>query len=134
MTLVPKRRWPRFTLRTLFVVVTVFGVWLGWQLNWIRQRHVYLARRRELFIAQDKLENYNVDEQSLSSYYGSASTSAPWPLRLLGEKGQVEIRIMVFDDLVKQFEPYEDCRLGRSLFPESRITWYILPKVQRNSD
>ena len=29
----PKRRWFRFSLRTLFVVVTVFCVWLGW-LGW----------------------------------------------------------------------------------------------------
>jgi hypothetical protein len=33
----PNRRWS-FTLRTLFVMVTVFGIWLGYQMNWIRQR------------------------------------------------------------------------------------------------
>ncbi len=30
MTATPNRRWPRFTLRTLFVVVTVFGVGAAW--------------------------------------------------------------------------------------------------------
>ncbi len=30
------RRWLRFSLRTLFVVVTVLCVWLGYELNWIR--------------------------------------------------------------------------------------------------
>ena len=35
----PKRRWFRFSLRMMFVVVTVFGCWLGYELNWIRQRH-----------------------------------------------------------------------------------------------
>src|ERR1700690_2367557 len=34
----PKRRWLRFSLRTLFVVVTVFGIWLGWQTNVVRER------------------------------------------------------------------------------------------------
>lgn len=34
----PKRRWFRFGLLTMFVVVTVFGCWLGWQVNLIRQR------------------------------------------------------------------------------------------------
>ena len=29
----PKRRWPRFSLRTLFVVVTVLCCWLGWRLE-----------------------------------------------------------------------------------------------------
>ena len=34
----PRRRWFRFSLKTLFVVLTLFGVWLGVQVNWIRQR------------------------------------------------------------------------------------------------
>ena len=40
----PRRRWFRlaFSLRTLLVVVTLIGCWLGYQLNWIRQRHALL--------------------------------------------------------------------------------------------
>jgi hypothetical protein len=38
MTSAPKRRWFRFSLRTLFVVVTVFGIWLGWQLHFVTRR------------------------------------------------------------------------------------------------
>jgi hypothetical protein len=38
-----RRRWFRFSLRTLFVVLTVFGCWLGYQLNWIRQRNAIVA-------------------------------------------------------------------------------------------
>jgi hypothetical protein len=34
----PNRRWFQWSLRTLFVVVTVFGCWLGYEFNWIRQR------------------------------------------------------------------------------------------------
>jgi hypothetical protein len=34
----PKRRWFAYSLRTLFVVVTVFGCWLGWNINIVRQR------------------------------------------------------------------------------------------------
>jgi hypothetical protein len=30
MTPAPKRRWFQFSLRTMFVVVTVFACWLGW--------------------------------------------------------------------------------------------------------
>ena len=37
------RRWFRFSLRTLFVLVTVVCVWLGYQLNWIRQRRDVLG-------------------------------------------------------------------------------------------
>jgi hypothetical protein len=44
----PKRRWPRFTLRTLFIVVTVFGCWLAYELNWIRERHQFLESQAAL--------------------------------------------------------------------------------------
>jgi hypothetical protein len=34
----PRRRWFRFSLRTLFVVVTVLSIWLGWQAKIVRDR------------------------------------------------------------------------------------------------
>ena len=34
----PKRRWFRFSLRTLFVLVTAFCVWLGWEVNAARRQ------------------------------------------------------------------------------------------------
>ena len=42
----PKRRWFRFSLRTLFVLVTITSVTAWWwtrQLNWVRERHKFLA-------------------------------------------------------------------------------------------
>jgi len=33
-----RRRWFRYSLRTLFVLVTVFCVWLGVQVKWIHDR------------------------------------------------------------------------------------------------
>jgi hypothetical protein len=75
MNIAPKRRWPRFSLRTLFVVVTVLGCWLGYQLNWIRQRHDFLARNQAAQIEEIwtkwKYEPRPVDCQSLSQ--------CPWP-------------------------------------------------------
>jgi hypothetical protein len=38
MDIKPKRRWFRFSLRTLLVVVTILSVWLGYQLNTARQQ------------------------------------------------------------------------------------------------
>jgi len=38
---------PRFTLRTLFVLVTLAAIvcaWVTYQVNWIRQRHNFLQR------------------------------------------------------------------------------------------
>ena len=37
------RRWFRFSLRTLFVVVTLFGVWLGWQRHIVQERKALIA-------------------------------------------------------------------------------------------
>jgi hypothetical protein len=36
-------RWPRFSLRTLFAIVTAVCLVLAYHLNWIQQRHELLA-------------------------------------------------------------------------------------------
>jgi hypothetical protein len=38
MTDKPRRRWFSFSLRSLLVATTVFGVWLGWETSVVRQR------------------------------------------------------------------------------------------------
>ena len=38
-----KRRWFRFSLRTMFVAFTVVPVWLGWNVYTVRQRNSALA-------------------------------------------------------------------------------------------
>ncbi len=43
-----KRRWFTFSLRTLFVVVTVFACWLGWNVNRVRQRNHLIEHPRQL--------------------------------------------------------------------------------------
>ena len=35
----PRRRWHAFSLRTLFIVMTLACVWLGWEYNVSRERH-----------------------------------------------------------------------------------------------
>jgi len=42
MRALPRRRWFQFSLRTMFVVVTVFAVWLGWQLKIVNERQAFL--------------------------------------------------------------------------------------------
>lgn len=44
MSETPKRRWLRFSFRTLFVLVTVVGLWLGWNLHQVRQRDAFSKR------------------------------------------------------------------------------------------
>src|ERR1051325_2717717 len=50
----PRRRWFRFSLRMLFALVAVLGIWLGWNLHCVRKRDEIL---REL-VSQSALVTY----------------------------------------------------------------------------
>jgi hypothetical protein len=32
------RRWFQFSLRTVFILMTILGIWLGIQVKWLRDR------------------------------------------------------------------------------------------------
>lgn len=96
----PRRRCFRFSLRTLFVVVTVFGCWLGYQLNWIRQRHAYLRTKGTW---EDP-----VDYDSTTWH----EPLPPWPLGLFGEKGETWVGVPL------GVSPEEEGRVI-GLFPEA---------------
>ena len=89
------RRWFRFSLRTLFVVLTLVAcaVWyaLG-QSQWLRARRAFL----------------NENERGLG--YGTGATRAPGLLWAFGEEG---ITVMIVDKHDKQ--------LALKLFPEARV-------------
>jgi hypothetical protein len=51
----PKRHWFSFSLRTLFVLVTIIGVgaaWVTYQLDWIRDRHKFLQNWGVVVLAE----------------------------------------------------------------------------------
>jgi hypothetical protein len=94
----PRRRWFRFSLRTLFVVVTVLAIglsWVAYQLNWIRERHKALG----------------VDGSDPMAWVEIPSRRAPWSLRIFGEFGSA---------VIVPFHSSDRARL-RSLFPEATI-------------
>jgi hypothetical protein len=66
---------PRYSLRTLFVLVAIASVPMGWagcQLNWIRQQHGFLRRAA-------------VCEDSSILNDSACPIKAPWELRLFDE-------------------------------------------------
>lgn len=121
MTTAPKHRWFAFSLRTLFVVVTVVGIGLGWvvyQLNWIRQRRAVIARP---------------DILSWSRFAVEPLASPPWTLRPFAERGFYGVDLIIVDDdraIVNEMDvTADDSRLTakernkvleiRRLFPEA---------------
>jgi hypothetical protein len=101
-----RRRWFSFSLRTIFVSITLFALWLGWEVNWLRKRHAII--------------------KDCYSYVEDAGLrAAPGLLWLLGEPGYREIRPRHYTvNWYPLFTPQaaEEHRLERkrirSLFPE----------------
>jgi hypothetical protein len=88
---------PRFSLRTLFVLVTLASLpmaWAAYNLNWIRLRHQFLAE-----VHQPDLEG--------TPY---SNDLAPWPLRMLGEDTWFARGLFV---------PSERAYEAAALFPEA---------------
>ena len=108
----------RFSLRTLLIVVTVLSCWLGYHLNWIRQRNQAL---RDTQVA-------NADTaKDFSGFLGSGEPGRPiapsW-LYLFGERGVTSINIWMTADQEADRKKVEEFR---RLFPESRVELTPLP-------
>jgi hypothetical protein len=113
------RRWYRFSLGTLFLVVTVFGCWLGWQMSVVRHRLVM----KEFVIGHDGMvvedDDYGVREAYRNSYPLPAdvtqkSMEVPWIRRLMGDHAAAEITVPDWLD------PGDKERIERA-FPEAYI-------------
>src|SRR5690242_447185 len=103
----PKRRWFRFSLRTLFVLLTLVACWLGYELNWIRLRHAALTS--------------GIVEEANDPFAGlPQTTAAPGMLWLFGENGYVGLSMPL---LGEETTPEEDELLTalEELFPEASI-------------
>ena len=95
-----RRRWFRFSLRTFFVLVAIFGVWLGVQVKWIRDRHEAVDRLR--FGMED-------------------GGSAPWSLRIFGGPGYKSVAIVVNDPDHPTADQQRTKREVERLFPEAEV-------------
>jgi len=101
---------PRYGLRTLFVVVTVLAVFIGYHVNWIRQRH-------------DFLKAETIAREATGDYSSGIEIPAPAVLRLFGETGWSGVFIVVDGPSARELTELDIQKLARarSLFPESVI-------------
>jgi hypothetical protein len=103
----PRRRWFQFGLRTMFVAVTVVAIFIGYHVNWIRQRN---AERTTFTYLQGLVWS--------DSYDVNPAPEFPWSLRLFGEKPEPLIYIATDPKSERDRQHLE--RVSR-LFPESRV-------------
>jgi hypothetical protein len=97
----------RFGLRTLFVVVGVVALWLGYQWNWIRQWHAAMVWMKGQF------EYWS--DVPVSQQYSLRPGMAPWPLCMFGEQGMEDACVLVAIDE----EPGKKQAELQRLFPEA---------------
>jgi hypothetical protein len=91
---------PKYTLRTLFVLVTLAGllmIWVNTQLNWIRQRHQFYAI-------------YQVN-RTMHGTHLHLPPVCPWSLRLFGERPRDFLDV-----------PEERMAEAKRLFPEAIVS------------
>ena len=116
VTTTPRRRWFRFSLRTLFVVVTVFAAWLGWELNWIRERRLIANGAPRWVVFDTQLGTQHL-----------VQPKAPGILWIFGEPGYAAVRLVVCIDDQNGDEDKEIMR-AKGLFPESLVELATVPK------
>lgn len=110
---VPRRRWFRFGLRTLFVLLTVLGVWVGVQMNWLRERREARAWiEKNGGVVLDHVPHDFSIAGGKPQRWDPARVRAPWPIRLLGGE---PVGFVVFHDAKGQ-----SARLSK-IFPEAKI-------------
>ena len=118
MTEPPKRRWFRFSLRTLFVVVTVFAIWLGYHVNWIQERRV----GRQWLEEHSPINMWPVGNMPS---FPNSETKPPLPfgLRILGERPLLFALVRPKDSESLSRYRQRVAEMSR-LFPECRILDY----------
>jgi hypothetical protein len=111
----PRRRWFRFafSLRTLLVVVTLFGCWLGWELHVVRKRQSLidsLPCDRAMNIAEPLRPGFGHSEAQ-----AKAMAQVPLVRRLMGDFGLAELNLFceIDADYFLQLEAW---------FPEAEIS------------
>ena len=118
----PRRRWTRWSLRGLLLVIVVFGIWLGYEMNWIRERRI-LAARQAAMIATLRQPLRDVE------VYREAPQNQPLPasiLNFLGEPSRQMVMVVLWDQSASgkvDASAESELQYAAELFPESIISW-----------
>jgi hypothetical protein len=105
----PKRRWFQFGLRTLFVLITLIALWLGYYANWIYQRR---EARKWLDAHPDRGPHFSI--------WDDTERELPRMLELLGEEPLDSVRVSPLDEEFRAGLTDYLARLAQieKLFPE----------------
>ncbi len=95
----PKRRWFRFSLRTLFMLTTLVAIWLAWSLNWISNRRAFVRD--------------SIDAPGLVLRKDRRPVAAPALLWIFGETGAQYVYVATDDEAI--------VRQAIRLFPEAEV-------------
>jgi hypothetical protein len=119
-------RWFQFSLGTMFLVVTVVAVVLAYHLNWIQQRHAFLANQLSVIRSLPEMR-YE------SRPWVTPGARAPGFLSMFGEDGlsQVVLLIRESDARERAFKPENlpyvvpdadrEFHHAQVLFPEAEV-------------
>ena len=101
----------------MFVVVTVVCVWLGYHLNWIRQRHDFL----EGDVQAISLKVIDIERSPGPNFFSRTQAKPPFPLGLFGQRGYYGIRIRVSKLPSESEADWSQVQLAKNLFPEAVV-------------
>jgi hypothetical protein len=101
----PKRRWLRFSIRTMLIAVTIFCLWVGWQVSIVRERKSLVG-----LVSQRQYVTLN--------FWPDPNVDLSWLRRLLGDQ-LLHATIFVPDGSLSDQERRD---IERAL-PEARIAF-----------
>ncbi len=121
------RRWFQFSLRGIFILMTLLGVWLGVQVKWVRDRQ---EARKWIAEHEDEGQWSLVDVSDPKVRYSQTTwkngvrvpvpvreKNAPWSVRVLGEK---RLNFIYLDKSKLSASDADYIDLLPSLFPEAK--------------
>jgi len=134
----PKRRWLRFSLRTMLVMFTVVAVWLGWNARLVHQRQKLLHSLPAQHIASDFVSDkerlwptreteYFTDDAltrrdpAMRARHRRYEPTAPYRLSRVRKWLGDELRIFI------AYHPGPNLERTRHLFPEAIVYIYDEP-------